>query len=912
MLCDKGMMNMKKSWMFYMMMLCAICTQSSANTDSLTGDLLYSDDFSDPASGWPRATTESYRMDYMNGMYHIYVNTSHTVKNVKVPAGIEFSDFVLETMVYVVDVPEYGEFGLNLRRENDDFYRLVLNTNHKFAFFKYKNGEWTDLIPWTRSDAVALDANRIKVIASGEDFTIYINDRWVGGCKDGSIRSGVVDVLGETQDSSQVHVAFDYLKIWSTSGAPGGVVPASRNVLTVGAGKEFPRIQDAINASADGDTIEVYSGTYRENILVDRKLTIHGIGTPVIDADRRGDGITISADGVAIEGLSVINARGGFLGYSGIMVYSSSNTIRNNSITLCDKGIELYEADSNLIDANIIEENDDNGMYLLSGCDGNTISGNRISRNGGDGIHIFESSRNLIFNNVIADNIGDDAYDDYNATERGTGDASRWDDGSRGNYYSDNPCTDSNRDGICDTPYGIPGGDSVDRYPLASPSVSVVRPPPEPPEGSRSATVSGAQSGSVSLGGAAVEIPPGSIPPNEDGTPGTMVISIEKTDMRPELSEGLSPAGEVYQLGPEGTVFERPVQIVLRIPEGVDPNTIVGVTTFNATSGRWELIPGTVDPDERTVTIFTDHFSPYALVSGADEWMRRNGGWIEIINRHRYNTPPEFIPCDGDGDRCALYPTHTEHGICIQNAVFGDASVAGFWTPPNNWMILAFDVPSGSTRSETRERFWVPAGTYTLTEFLFVSEVNPGDPMYSPCHHARARPAKVYRINPGDTLRFDHLDESSLIPGSTCFPGGYPCRSGVAAAASTGRTTAVHTGDIQVTLTWYANADIDLYVEDPNGDVVYYGNPQVPSGGELDRDNMCSNFEMGKPENIFWPTGGAPPGVYKVSVNYYSDCGGAGAVRWTVRTVVGGDVKTYTGVLNEEDETQEVTTFEIR
>lgn len=904
------------------MMLCVFCAQSSAQTsymDQMTGDLLYSDDFSDPESGWPRATTESYRMDYINGMYHIYVNTSNTVKNVKVPVRTEFSDFVLETTAYVVDVPEYGEFGLNLRRdvENDDYYRLVLNTNHKFAFFKYKNDEWTDLIPWTRSDAVALDANKIKVVASGEDFTIYINDRLVGSCKDGSIRSGVIDILGETQDASQVHVAFDYLKIWSISGtsegptSEGHAPPESRNLLAVGAGKQYSRIQDAINASSEGDTIEVYSGTYRENIVVDRKITIRGIGMPVIDAGRLGDGITVSADGVTLEGLSVINARGGFLGYSGIMVYSSSNIIRNNSIKLCDKGIELYEADSNLIEANIIEDNDDNGIYLLSGCDENTIRGNRISRNGGDGIHVYESYRNLLFSNVIADNIDDDAYDDYNATELGTGDVNRWDDGSRGNYYSDNPCTDSNRDGVCDSPYSIPGGDCVDRFPLASPSPGPIeeRPPEEPLEGSRSATISGSQSGSVSLGGAAVDIPSGSIPPNEDGTPGTMVISIEVTDMRPELAEGLSPVGEVYQLGPEGTVFERPVQITLRIPEGVDPNTIIGVTTFNATSGSWELIPGTVDPDARTVTIFTDHFSPYALVSGADEWMRRNGGWIEVVNKHRYNTI-SYLPCDGE-DRCRLLPTHTEHGICIKNAVFRDASVASSWTPPSNWMILAHDVMPSSTASETRTRFWVPAGTYTLTEFLYVSEVNPGDPMYSPCHHAKSKQTKVYQINPGDTLRFDHLDESSL-QGSPCFLGGYPCRSAVAAAARTGRTTSVHTGDVQVTLTWYANADIDLYVEDPNGDLVYYGNPQVPSGGQLDRDNMCSNFEMGKPENIFWPTGSAPPGVYKVSVNYYSDCSGVGAVRWTVRTVVGGDVKTYTGVLNSVGETQEVTTFEIR
>jgi uncharacterized protein YfaP (DUF2135 family) len=114
-----------------------------------------------------------------------------------------------------------------------------------------------------------------------------------------------------------------------------------------------------------------------------------------------------------------------------------------------------------------------------------------------------------------------------------------------------------------------------------------------------------------------------------------------------------------------------------------------------------------------------------------------------------------------------------------------------------------------------------------------------------------------------------------------------------------------------VTLTWQAEADIDLYVKDPNGEEVSYSNPSVSSGGQLDRDNLCGNFVMGRPENICWPKDGAPKGTYKVSVNYYADCAAAGPVSWTVRTVVRGQAKTYRGTLNEVKETQEVTTFEV-
>ncbi|MGE4569080.1 MAG: YfaP family protein [Bacteroidales bacterium] len=72
-------------------------------------------------------------------------------------------------------------------------------------------------------------------------------------------------------------------------------------------------------------------------------------------------------------------------------------------------------------------------------------------------------------------------------------------------------------------------------------------------------------------------------------------------------------------------------------------------------------------------------------------------------------------------------------------------------------------------------------------------------------------------------------------------------------------------GDVQVTLTWNNGADLDLYVTDPNGDELWYDNMSIASGGELDVDDINGYG----PENIFWPDGEAPDGLYQVSVHHY-------------------------------------------
>ena len=126
----------------------------------------------------------------------------------------------------------------------------------------------------------------------------------------------------------------------------------------------------------------------------------------------------------------------------------------------------------------------------------------------------------------------------------------------------------------------------------------------------------------------------------------------------------------------------------------------------------------------------------------------------------------------------------------------------------------------------------------------------------------------------------------------------------------------VGTGDVQVTLAWDADADVDLHVVAPGGEEIFYGHRQSSSGGELDLDsNAGCRIDGVRNENITWPVGRAPRGSYIVRVDYWSNCGVA-RTEYTVRVNNGGAVQLITGVFTGSGDAggvgagREVATFE--
>ena len=106
--------------------------------------------------------------------------------------------------------------------------------------------------------------------------------------------------------------------------------------------------------------------------------------------------------------------------------------------------------------------------------------------------------------------------------------------------------------------------------------------------------------------------------------------------------------------------------------------------------------------------------------------------------------------------------------------------------------------------------------------------------------------------------------------------------------------TAVGTGDVQVTLSWDVDSDVDLHVVEPGGEEIYYGRPRSATGGALDLDSNAScEIDHVRNENITWPIGRAPRGPYTVRVDYWDSCG-VSRTNFTVR-INSGTVQIVSG-----------------
>jgi parallel beta-helix repeat protein len=192
---------------------------------------------------------------------------------------------------------------------------------------------------------------------------------------------------------------------------------AQSATLSVGGqNASFNSIQKAIDAAASGDIIEIYSGTYKEDVYVYKAVALRGIGTdagiPIINADGKGSTITLLADGIVIEGLMITNSKDG----SGIEVSSNNNTIMGNKLSRNKFGMYIYGSSGNTITGNDLDENFIAGMELESSTN-NAIIKNNISNTSslilkdakktGLGIDLYKSSSNNITGNTLEGNLID-------------------------------------------------------------------------------------------------------------------------------------------------------------------------------------------------------------------------------------------------------------------------------------------------------------------------------------------------------------------------------------------------------------------------------------------------------------------------------------------------------------------------
>ena len=172
-------------------------------------------------------------------------------------------------------------------------------------------------------------------------------------------------------------------------------------------GKDHTTIQAAVDAAGGGDTIFVYNGTYKEHVSISKTITLIGEsenGT-IIDAEKTGTGIYITASGAVVKNFRVMNSAT-VGGHSGISLSVSNNCeILNCNITDNDNGIKLWASTDCIMEGNNITRNNGwKGGIALEYSNSNIIRKNRIYSNLWVGIYMEGANGNGIDNNSVANN----------------------------------------------------------------------------------------------------------------------------------------------------------------------------------------------------------------------------------------------------------------------------------------------------------------------------------------------------------------------------------------------------------------------------------------------------------------------------------------------------------------------------
>jgi nitrous oxidase accessory protein NosD len=203
---------------------------------------------------------------------------------------------------------------------------------------------------------------------------------------------------------------------------------------------QYSTIQAALAEASAGDTIEVASGIYREDLLINKnylKIVGEERTTTVIDANMQGSPknatVYINGSNVLFSGFTVRDGSG----ISGITVNGENATILENNIVNNTVGIRLLASRSKIVKNNINDNFE--GVWVH-----NNIGNHKLYYNS-----FFNNTRHFY----------------QQPPPQG---ANAWGNGYAGNYWSNYTGVDVNGDGIGDTSHVI-DSNNVDHYPLMSP-----------------------------------------------------------------------------------------------------------------------------------------------------------------------------------------------------------------------------------------------------------------------------------------------------------------------------------------------------------------------------------------------------------------------------------------------------------
>jgi hypothetical protein len=389
--------------------------------------------------------------------------------------------------------------------------------------------------------------------------------------------------------------------------------------------------------------------------------------------------------------------------------------------------------------------------------------------------------------------------------------------------------------------------------------------------------------------GESVQLIPGTVPPDAEGNPATVSFTIETGVEDPgRLGDGAEFKSSLVKFGPEYFNFRWPLTLSLVYEENADPAKLA-VMHFDYTTEKWTNLPKLgIDTEKRLVYFNTMQLGVFGLAELSENY-RSDCFWCDEMWRFR------------DTNRDYFY-------------TFTVASVANpKYEWQESWLVNPGYVAASTGVKSNQPLEWT-WGTLVQAEYRFwVTRTKPGTYWELPKQETYTQPTALVVLD----------EPTSCLQSATTFPD-FPnlCDPHVDVTLPSGGswvegtpdgwpvpTITYGTGDFQVTLNWVNNSshatDLDLHLYGPDGLHVYYED-DVSDDGSLKLDRDWWEDAGSATENIY-SVKDMPSGNYEVKVKLYS----GDATSFNVRMIKKGEVKNYSGQVQNEGDEKTIFTFSI-
>lgn len=186
--------------------------QEPSQSETTNEGVLFSDDFSDPASGWEVADYDTGSVGYTQGKY--FVTSTEPGSAMWGVAGKNYADVMIEVDATQVSAPSNSnnDYGIMCRLDfAGNGYTFNISGDGFYSIQKMVDNEFVDLVEWAESNKIRTGnaTNHIVAICHGQTLALFVNGTKLAEVNDSTYTTGDIGLAATTYETQSTEIQFD-------------------------------------------------------------------------------------------------------------------------------------------------------------------------------------------------------------------------------------------------------------------------------------------------------------------------------------------------------------------------------------------------------------------------------------------------------------------------------------------------------------------------------------------------------------------------------------------------------------------------------------------------------------------------------------------------------------------------------